>query len=853
MPGTKAAPAYIPLSISSCVVGFSLFTAWVVAGSGGLIGHALRHAIAWTGMVAIVLSAVQVRGMRLPHRLALVLVLFAGIALVGRGTPVIGLLSLTALVGVLLMDTRWQCLRPLVVSLFIFALYRFAYVSIPSVWLLADRIASVLVSFVGWTIATPLNAGVTFGGLDLLVLSFAFAFCWCWGSSEARAARVVTSTVVIVAGWFASLVVLALSPAILAAAEDTSWKDLTTQLLPWNVPIVGVLLLTLINTTISRWFVPTCSSQPTRSLWALLMPVLAILLPIVSTLSLASLDLQGKKIVFYEKGFLNWLRPQHGEGFGRLSIGMYGMLGQFLEMHGARTLISKDLSPADLEGADALVLIYPDKTWETGQLDRISKYLHDGGTVLVMGEHTIHGPDADEMPNRKPYWTGEAHARFNDVLVDSGIRVNFDSATFAVGGWLQSYEPLAHAITAGVGDTRNEFGSVIGASLNVRFPAKPILVGKYGWNDPGDEGSSAAMMGNHHYNPGERLGDIVLAAEDNVGKGRVVVFGDTSAITNGINVSVHDFNARLFAYISGRSSGPQAIWRQLIGLVLAGAVVYGFMKSSSSSRQIAVGLFIAVLFICQSITHANATLLPDGRHTNPNKLAYIDQSHLETASQESWRDDGVMGVGMCLMRDGYVALTMSDFTRERLERAAMLISVAPNRPFSSDERAILREWIENGGIFVLTVGWPERAGSEALLKDLGFWFGIDKRRPASDRDPPEPQGFFKSPYVEVDGYRAHVRFHAAWPVFAEADDARALANGANNSAIIVRRPIGKGHVVVVGDTFFATNQNLEREGGEAFDGMRENNDFWRWLIADLAGGKPWYPSAPTTQPEGGAQ
>ena len=119
--------------------------------------------------------------------------------------------------------------------------------------------------------------------------------------------------------------------------------------------------------------------------------------------------------------------------------------------------------------------------------------------------------------------------------------------------------------------------------------------------------------------------------------------------------------------------------------------------------------------------------------------------------------------------------------------------------------------------------------------------------PAGEKEP-EPLGFFKSPYVEAKGYRAHVRFHAAWPVGSTDQSARVIAYGASEVPAIIMRPVGKGKIVLVGDTSFVMNKNLEREGGEAFEGMRENADFWRWFIPYLTGGPAWYPSAPSTQP-----
>src|SRR5204863_4540219 len=110
---------------------------------------------------------------------------------------------------------------------------------------------------------------------------------------------------------------------------------------------------------------------------------LALLLPLIVTLALGRCDLAGKKIVFYKEGFLNWLKPEHGE-YGRYSLGMYGMAERYLRRLGARAVISPDLSAEDLRDADALVVIFPNKPWKEGQLDRIWNYVRGGGSLLVM-------------------------------------------------------------------------------------------------------------------------------------------------------------------------------------------------------------------------------------------------------------------------------------------------------------------------------------------------------------------------------------------------------------------------------------------------------------------------------------
>ena len=126
------------------------------------------------------------------------------------------------------------------------------------------------------------------------------------------------------------------------------------------------------------------------------------------------LDLSGKTIVFYKKGFLNWMKPEWGD-YGRLSQGMYGLMAnssldmeanvggtgsRFLDLYGAKAIVSPDLSDADLQKADALVMLYPDKKWESGQLERVRKYVKDGGTLVVFGEHTVLEKANDPDPNR---------------------------------------------------------------------------------------------------------------------------------------------------------------------------------------------------------------------------------------------------------------------------------------------------------------------------------------------------------------------------------------------------------------------------------------------------------------------
>jgi hypothetical protein len=354
------------------------------------------------------------------------------------------------------------------------------------------------------------------------------------------------------------------------------------------------------------------------------------------------------------------------------------------------------------------------------------------------------------------------------------------------------------------------------------------------------------MMGNHRYDAGERLGDLVLAAEQRVGKGRILVFGDTSGISNGINMGASAFNSRLLACLAGGAPDLQAGWRAALTTAAALALAAWLAAGVRPGLVLTAVLALAALRMAGSALTCRAMeIVPDTREDGEYALAYVDESHLGLFSNESWRDDGLMGLALTLMRNGYLTLAMPEFSAHRLAHANLFVSVAPALAYSAAERRAIREFVQGGGIFMLTTGRDEREPSVSVLQDFGFEVG--GARPGPHLADVKPLGFFKSPYYEVDGQMRYVRFHAAWPVRSEEPDAAPLAYGRGDVPVMMMRRVGRGSVVVVGDTGFAMNKNLEVESGEPFEGMRENPDFWRWLLTYLRGGPLWIPPAPEAQ------
>jgi len=868
------APQIEPRLVAAALAG--LIATWVASEATGLLAHPLRQTLVWLAGAATLLLGWPSSKDGTARRLVVV----AGvlwIALSASAHVAVDVAAVAVLLAGLALGhegIRRAALGAVAQAAGCLAVFKFAVTAFPVVWWAADRTGAWLGDAAGALAGRALNLGATFGGVDYLVTMAALYPLWLRHTPAPRGRRAAAVAAMILAAQAVYLVALAYAADLERALPDAPppaqrpftanrevrpalawWTDTARLALPWNLPLLAVVLHAGVAGAMLRWGAwrveagaaaveQTGKRQPAsrppgrlrhrlgftgREAWGC---GLAALVAVTGALWPAKLSLEGKTVLVNEKGFLNWLRPEHGS-YGSHSSGMYGLLADHLALYGATVRRSTEFTEAELAQAQVVMLIFPNEPWPPGQLDRLWRFVERGGSLLVLGEHTTRDPDGSN--------------RFNEVLRPTAMQVGFDSATFAVGGWLHSYAPRLHPATLGIADHKNSFGVVIGASVEVGWPAQPVLSGRWGWNDPGDEGErgTRALMGNDRYDPGERLGDVVLAAEQRLGQGRVVVFGDTSGFVNGIAVNSHEFLARLFGYLANGRGLAQPAWRQTLG-ALAAAALFALLLGRAASAPRLTALTLVALSLgaiaCGAWSRAAGRLLPDGRRQTPNNLAYIDSTHLGRYSEEGWRDDGVAGLQLTLMRDRYLPFSLPEFSRDRLAQAGLLVSIAPSRTFTSAERRVVREFVEGGGIFLITVGYEERRASESLLDDFGF------RLAAPARVEPQPMGYFKVPFVDTGQYKCFVRYHTAWPVSCTDTNAQVIAYGHNNVPVILFRRVGQGKFVVIGDSSFALNKNLENQDGTPIEGLRENAVFWRWFLTVLRDQTMWVPPVEATVP-----
>lgn len=872
-----------------------LAAAWLAAGSAGLMAHSLRHALAW---VALGIAGVAAwPGRQRDARSVLTLLAAAGVALGLSITahPVPNVLAVAVVLAGLAQIRNGQERRVLTLAAFaatVLAAYRLAVLSIPAVWLLTDWLGGTLGAMAGWLSGRPLAVGATFAGLDFLVLTGAFYGAWLGATQSPRWPRAVFAAVAILLGHMVYLVVLSFAPDLAAALPTTppladrraippwSWSAAAGAMLPWNLPLVALAMHLGVLGAMVRWAAwreedaplaatrPRGEAAPLREVGVEFGPVLlAAILPLITVLSLAPADLTGARIAAYGEGPANWDKPEHGR-HRREEMGRYGMLPELVASLGGRFNVSKDLGPSDLAEADVLVLLHPSTPWPQDRLDSIAEFVERGGSLLV----------AAGQPTQQEGLT----TTVDDLLRDTGIRVRFDSALGASPAWQEALAPVAHPAATGIGDQRDRFGLGLGPSIELQWPARPVLAGTWGYSEPGVREAISPETATEdgpegprrpRYEAGERLGDLVLAAERPWGRGTIVALADAHPLANESLPLSYPFAGRLLGYLAGRTASPQAWWRQGLGLVACGLLI-GLLAWRPRPAVLAGTAVVLALSLgaCTYGAQRAGAAMPDGEKLRGpagtgagTRLAYIDASHMEGYSEATWGPDGLGGFMTALMQNGYLPLLAPDLSKERLERASLLVSISPARPFSDAEVATVADWVARGGILIAMAGAEDAAAVQALVKPYDLRIARSPVGPGETAREPEPHGQSPKPGEEVDqygrkampyfnpasrglgDYAAVVPVHSGWPIACDAGKGRfqVLLRGYEDIALVIDRFHGQGRAVLIGDPAFATNKNYTYLRGEPTDDAPHSAAFWRWLLSIVGGGKEWIPTDPT--------
>jgi hypothetical protein len=864
-----------------------VLAASVAADGAGLMAEPLRIAGVWLLVAVAYLAASckshwrvgQAPGVHTPGKVpfskqvwqwgAVVLMLVVPL---GGWTDSLHQVLLVALIAAVLADGRRGAERSMFaavsLAVLLWSVFLIASRSVPGIWHLAELGGTVLGNVASLLAGSRLRIGASFAAVDLLVLLAILYTIWLCCTAGARLWRAIIALAIVAAVHLGYLCVLARSLDLVdwlpEAAVPTfehpytppswRWPVAVGTLLPWNLPLLAAVLhVTMLGMLWrwSRWSTAWISPRwecRTCERWtamirlphgAVVLAALGVAVAAAGTLSFGRPDLNGKTLLANSQGRLDWQRPVY-DRYGRESAGMFGMLPKMVQSLGGELRVTEQWSEAELSAADAVLLIHPTTELPADQRERIMDYVRRGGALLVIAEPQLR--------------TGDAVSDHNELLRGTSITVRRDVVAPVTSGWQHALLPGSHPVTAGIDRRRNHYFSGIGSSLEIQWPARPLIVGRWGWSDPG---SDSLFTGVHRWETGERLGDLVLAAEQRHGRGRILVWGDGHSFSNEGGFRGYWLAGPALSYLVHGTGSPQSGGRQFLTLILAAGLGLVLIGWPEPPRLTAVAVVLALsLACCLGFSRYATRMVPDGRllagseDRIGSRLAYVGASHTEGFSDGAWSFDGIEGLALTLMRSDLLALSLPQLTREHLDRAGVFVSVAPSRPFTARQRRMLVDFVGRGGILICTVGAEEAGASRDLLAEFGIRVPQSPVPTVGDQPEPEPMGRMRAIYLRVedeDGslHDLGVNFFAGWPVELAGDDGEILVYGKLDLPLAVLREFGQGSVVVIGDSAFALNKNLEYFEGQPFDGRYDNAHFWRWLLDQLIGDQQWLPPLET--------
>jgi hypothetical protein len=535
-----------------------------------------------------------------------------------------------------------------------------------------------------------------------------------------------------------------------------------------------------------------------------------------------------KTIVFHNEGLLEWNIPKFNN-YGFSKSADFGNLRR-LYLPGLKynVLGTDSISSSCLSQADVLVVINPLTPFTTEEQKSVTAFVKKGGSLLVLGDHT------DLAGIMTP---------LNQLIKDFDISFNFDSAIPMDPDWKwqNCIDTLPHSIFTDLPEIF-DYGISIGASLSLdSWKSKPLWVGRAAFSDQGNILKGDARLGDMKYSRGEQFGGLILAAERKYGKGKVLVFGDTSSFQNNPLLYTYPMISNIFAYLSNGQHHP-SLYKS--GIVLVLFFLFSFLlslkliKFDLNEIHLILPLVLSLFIIQYVPARYNIS------KNTPENLALIDFSHFNSSSIrfKKGMDDHLFALSQTLIRNGYWPSVMRNWDEEKIQKSRLFIIAGPRKIISPRETRETLEFINQGGILILSTGWFNRKSVKCFNESLNFsvenillgsahlshsYFNIINEWP-KDGNAPEiwetlqtgdsgNSSKIKEKSISYDDrsttesyYNPDVILRESWALDLKHKDWIPLIS-AWGYPVCSLRQYGKGWILVISDSRFLNAENLETE------------------------------------------
>ncbi|HUU46700.1 MAG TPA: hypothetical protein VM118_13290, partial [Acidobacteriota bacterium] len=565
-----------------------------------------------------------------------------------------------------------------------------------------------------------------------------------------------------------------------------------------DMPGMYFLLVALVLALLQRMASPRPAEPRSQRRWspALAIGAVAVVLGFIVA-GVASYSDRPVRVLFLNMNTLDTGVPKHGR-YGDRSGGMFGFLPRFLEASGHQ-VFRGNATKEMLDSVDVIFVSNLLSKLPPDERQNVWDFVERGGGLLIVGDHT--GTDAIRDPT-------------NDLLAPCGLEINFDTAVPLRRSWAAARSYLFHPLGRSGGVMDAELW--LGASVTPGPRGEPFVIGRGTFSDPGDMNNKGrSYLGNLAYDAGEPLGDVVLAAAAHWGKGKAILHGDTSPYQNGTIIRSHALINRSIRWLARDGWGDFIdTWRDAILLTLVGLVGTVFLIGLLTHPAF---IWVALLLPTLSIslwTHIPGAPHPEW-HPNEYRQALLDEGHASLFDAMAWEDASIGGLQYNLMRNGFSPrFVSSPAALAEHDQAQLYVIATPTVAFTTDEVDHLERFVNQGGWVLAATGWDTYPATRELLERFGL----------SMLNIPLGQ-------AEAQGFGTTVKMINAYPLTGEGADVQVLLQAFGHAVgMIVHR--GEGGLIVIGDSDFLLNKNLE--GQNEFVVM-ENINFLRSLFTSTTG------------------
>lgn len=737
------------------------------------------------------------------------------------------------------IDRRRNELHLLAITSFVYGLVFLLLETIPSFWFLYQQTSLLITHTIGVLTTTPFLLGPTTSGLGILLVSLISLISSFLLSTKKTRKEILWFCFCIAGLWFIWFFYLLILNLISYPSNDALNLH-PLFFLFCLIPVFGFLFRSAVKDTASviipkkGWMKHYLQNG---KVWAAVFLFLSTsLLTVFITGGAAPAEQQ--RVLFYGDHMIGtWDVPEYGK-YGKDAVGMFGMWPIYLTTFGYETEILVEnrtqflnttqpptqnitrylnltdyttvreissITKSTLDNAVIFVVSNLNVSFSEQERSIIWDYVEKGGSLLVIGDHTN---------------VGGIQGPLNELLTPVGIQYRFDAALpfDEKFKWLTCTQLLHHPMTSTL-SSLDELQYGIGASLELSSSSFPIIIGSSALSDNGNRSNNdIAYLGDYEYNKGEQLGDVILVAGAYYGSGKVLVCGDTSSFQNPALPFSYEFLQSCFAWLTSTQTGTTKTFQIGISLLLLiGAIIINwfFKKNTISFTWLPVLLCLSLL-----LTSSLNPLIITSTKDSTGNIVYIDASHNERFSLESFTDDSLNGLLVNLERNNLQPLLLRDFSQEKILKSNLIIFNAPTAAFTTDEVVFLQTYMEHGGVVVLTTGYEEREASLPLLST----FGMDI----------EPTPLGPVPYVEenLTLYQNEPRFVDSWPVSFQTNQTTSFYNFTWDDRtfhLVVFINYGAGGLLLIGDSQYLLDKNLE----SIYDYWPGNILFIKYLLDEL--------------------